>query len=150
MVRSAASSLRSVHFLGHLKGQDVWKAYCSSDVFVLPTLRDSWALVVNEAMAARLPTIVSNGAGCIDDLVLHGETGFVYPRGSRDALFASMHTLAASPQLRAQLGQKAAQLISDWTLADEARAMTLAWDKVSKKKHTQFKEKSLLLQERGK
>ena len=130
LVRDAASSIRSVHFLGHLKGRAVWEAYCSSDVFVLATLRDSWALVVNEAMAAGLPAIVSDGAGCIDDLLVGGETGLVYPRGSSNDLYTAMKKVAADPDLRRSMGQRARELISDWTLAGEARIMTSAWSRL--------------------
>jgi len=36
---------------------------------VLPSLKEEWGLVVNEAMAAGLPVIVSRKAGCAEDLV---------------------------------------------------------------------------------
>jgi glycosyltransferase involved in cell wall biosynthesis len=127
LVRDAASSVRSVHFLGRLKGRGVWEAYCASDVFVFPTRRDSWGLVVNEAMAASLPAIVSDGAGCIDDLVVSEETGLVYPRGSSNDLYASMSRLAAAPDRCRNMGRKAQQHISHWTLADEAQIMASTW-----------------------
>src|SRR5262249_3623602 len=61
-VRDAAASLRSVHYLGQLSGEQVWQAYAAADVFVLPSRREPWGLVVNEAMAAGLPVIVSENA----------------------------------------------------------------------------------------
>jgi len=36
---------------------------------VLPSLKEEWGLVVNEAMAAGLPVIVSHTAGCAEDLL---------------------------------------------------------------------------------
>jgi glycosyltransferase involved in cell wall biosynthesis len=52
----------------------------AGDVFVLPSKRghESWGLVVNEAMTCGLPVIVSDGVGSRTDLVVEGETGFVF------------------------------------------------------------------------
>ena len=78
-VKDAAASLRSVHFVGHLSGDRIWEAYCASDVFVLPSRREPWGLVVNEAMAAGLPVIVTDVAGCTDDLVRDNVSGLSVP-----------------------------------------------------------------------
>ena len=43
--------------------------YALAEAFVLPSLKEEWGLVVNEAMAAGLPVIVSHTAGCAEDLV---------------------------------------------------------------------------------
>src|SRR5205814_1609538 len=41
----------------------------AADVFVLPSLYETWGLVVNEAMHFGLPVIVSDAVGCAADLV---------------------------------------------------------------------------------
>jgi glycosyltransferase involved in cell wall biosynthesis len=51
-----------VHFLGSL--QEMSAAYFAADVFVHPTLEDSFAMVVLEAMAHGVPVVVSSGAYC--------------------------------------------------------------------------------------
>lgn len=51
-----------VHFLGSL--QDMSAAYSAADVLVHPTLEDSFAMVVMEAMAHGVPVVVSSGAYC--------------------------------------------------------------------------------------
>jgi glycosyltransferase involved in cell wall biosynthesis len=43
--------------------------YALAEAFVLPSLKEEWGLVVNEAMAAGLPVIVSRTAGCAEDLL---------------------------------------------------------------------------------
>lgn len=47
---------------------------------------ETWGLVVNEAMACRLPAIVSDAVGCAPDLIDEGRTGFIYPMGDVAAL----------------------------------------------------------------
>lgn len=65
--------------------------YAAADVLVLPSdARETWGLVVNEAMAAGLPVVVSDAAGCSIDLVEAGSTGFVFPCGDVPALAAAL------------------------------------------------------------
>jgi glycosyltransferase involved in cell wall biosynthesis len=59
-----------VHFLGSL--QEMGPAYCAADVLAHPTLEDSFAMVVIEAMAHGLPVVVSGGAYCgVSSLLTH-------------------------------------------------------------------------------
>jgi hypothetical protein len=64
--------------------------YAASDLLVFPSLADPWGLVVNEAMACGLPVLCSRLAGCADDLIVPGETGWLCdptdPQAFRDAL----------------------------------------------------------------
>lgn len=52
--------------------------YLDADVFVMPSLADSYGLVVSEAMSAGLPVIVSENTG-MADLITDGREGFVVP-----------------------------------------------------------------------
>jgi glycosyltransferase involved in cell wall biosynthesis len=69
--------------------------YAASDLLVFASLGDPWGLVVNEAMACGLPVLCSRLAGCADDLIAPGETGWLcdptHPAQLRDAL---AHALA--------------------------------------------------------
>jgi glycosyltransferase involved in cell wall biosynthesis len=51
--------------------------YAASDLLVFASLGDPWGLVVNEAMACGLPVLCSRLAGCADDLIAPGETGWL-------------------------------------------------------------------------
>ena len=55
--------------------------YRACDVLVLPSDRDAWALVINEALAAGLAVVVSDVVGAADDLVRDGQNGRVFPPG---------------------------------------------------------------------
>ena len=52
--------------------------YNIGDILVLPSISETWGLVVNEAFAAGKPVIVSNKVGCAIDLVKDGENGFYF------------------------------------------------------------------------
>jgi glycosyltransferase involved in cell wall biosynthesis len=69
-------------FLGFRKGQELSRIYASCDFFVFPSTTDTFGNVVLEAMASRLPVIVSD-AGGPRELVEDGSNGFV--TSARDA-----------------------------------------------------------------
>lgn len=60
--------------------------YCLADCFVLPSREETWGLVVNEAMSAGVPVIVSDKVGSGRDLVIEGKTGYVFPSENVDRL----------------------------------------------------------------
>lgn len=55
--------------------------YRIGDVLVLPSKSETWGLAVNEAMACGRPAIVSDACGCAPELIIQGETGFVFRSG---------------------------------------------------------------------
>jgi glycosyltransferase involved in cell wall biosynthesis len=65
-----------VHLPGFLKEDELLPYFAHASCFVHASSQEQWGLVVNEAMAAGLPVLVSNRCGCFEDLVLDGITGF--------------------------------------------------------------------------
>ena len=66
-----------VHFLGQLSRDVLLKHYADSDLFVLPTREDCFALVILEAMCSELPIVCSKYADGAYDLIRDGENGFI-------------------------------------------------------------------------
>ena len=67
-----------VKFLG--KTKDVSRLLAISDLFLLPSEKESFGLVALEAMAAGIPVISSNTGG-LDNLNINGVTGYTSPVG---------------------------------------------------------------------
>ncbi|MFM6130821.1 MAG: glycosyltransferase family 4 protein, partial [Sphaerospermopsis kisseleviana] len=63
----------TVFFYGFRQIEENPVFYALAEAFVLPSLKEEWGLVVNEAMACSLPVIVSRTAGCAEDLLPGGE-----------------------------------------------------------------------------
>jgi glycosyltransferase involved in cell wall biosynthesis len=64
----------AVYFYGFRQIEENAVFYALAEAFVLPSLKEEWGLVVNEAMACSLPVIVSRTAGCAEDLLPGSES----------------------------------------------------------------------------
>jgi len=58
-----------------------------SDLFLLPSETESFGLAALEAMACAVP-VVATAVGGVPEVVVHGETGFLTPKGDVDAMIA--------------------------------------------------------------
>ena len=95
-IRAAAARLTAPQRLRidpFLQLEQLLPAYGAASGFVLASHTDQWGLVVNEAMAAGLPVLVSSACGCHADLITPGVTGFDFDPADDAALTALMHRL---------------------------------------------------------
>lgn len=108
---------KGVLFYGLVKQAEIVDFYSCASCFVLPSVSESWGLVINEAMACGLPVIASRRVGCAADLVREGQTGWLFDPYNPDelaSLMLTMHRLDSSA--RAEMGARGEQLASEWGL----------------------------------
>lgn len=119
--------ITDAHMLGFLNQTQLPDIYAAADVVVLPSRKDPRATVVNEAMAAGKPVIVSTGTGVWGpgDLVLHDREGLVYPDGDQDALVEACNALSGESR-RAEMGRAAAARAAEWSFDAGVRGWELA------------------------
>lgn len=67
-----------VVFAGFRQIGELRDFYAGAGAFVHPALEEPWGLVVNEAMASGLPVVSSRNVGAAEELVVEGETGFLF------------------------------------------------------------------------
>ena len=68
----------------------------AADCLVLPSdYGETWGLVVNEALAAGRPAIVSDRCGCAEDLAAPQGAAHVFPAGNVAALADCLNRVAA-------------------------------------------------------
>ncbi len=76
----------------------------AAQIFVLSSNYEGLPLSILEAMSAGLP-VVSTDVGGISEAVIHGETGYLVPRGDERQLADRLNTLITDPGLRSKMGQ---------------------------------------------
>lgn len=76
-------------FVGDIPHAQVKQYYCCSDIFILPTLFDSFGRVISEAMSYGLPVIGTDHAGAAD-YIDNGVNGFVISAGDIDSIADSI------------------------------------------------------------
>lgn len=85
--------------------------YAFATVFVLPSHREEWGLVVNEAMASGLPVLVSDKAGCAPELVQEGRNGFTFAPSDCEKLAAYLERFASDPMMARRFGAESQKIV---------------------------------------
>ncbi|MBL6427649.1 MAG: glycosyltransferase family 4 protein [Maritimibacter sp.] len=91
-------------YVGQVPRSLVANEYAKADFFVLPTICDSFGIVIVEAMAAGLPVITTPNCG---DIVRDGIDGFIVPIRDPETLAARMEELSEDRGMRAQMSAAA-------------------------------------------
>ena len=109
---------------GFVNQRELPSWYAAADTLVLPSdSRETCGLVVNEAMAAGLPVVVSDAAGCSPDLVRSGENGFTYACGDVAALTDRLTSIVAlGPEGRTHLGKRSRDIVTQFGIDVAVRA----------------------------
>jgi glycosyltransferase involved in cell wall biosynthesis len=71
-------NLKSVVFLGRKNNMEIFNYYANAHLFILPSVEEPYGAVVNEAISAGLPIIISNRVGCKLDTLKEGLNGFTF------------------------------------------------------------------------
>ena len=110
-----------VVFVGKKAQETLPYYYSAADILIMPSYYESFGMVALEAMACGTPVIASQVGG-LPFVVQNGITGFVVPGGSPEALTKTLIKLMTQPDLRAKMGQQAANY-----------ALNYSWELISKR-----------------
>ncbi|MBW3655923.1 MAG: glycosyltransferase family 4 protein, partial [Gemmatimonadetes bacterium] len=102
--RQVAEKNLPVTFVGWL--DDLRDLLAASDVFALASREEGLGRVTLEAMATRLPAVVTRAGGS-EETVVDGESGFVVPPEAPEELAARLRLLARDPAERRRIGANA-------------------------------------------
>ena len=106
----------AIRFAGHKSAAELAVYYAHAGCFVLPSTREPWGLVVNEAMAAGLPVIVSSRCGCADDLVEDGANGFLVNPDDTSAMAGLLGRVSAMPLTTlAAMGRRSREIVCNYS-----------------------------------
>lgn len=124
--RVTQQNIPDVLFAGYVSGQRLGYYYGLASCFIHPSSLEQWGLVVNEAMAAGLPVLVSQTCGCALDLVEKGENGFTFDPQDPEALTHLMVWMAAEYPRLASMGQASQRIIQKFAPVNFAKNLALA------------------------
>ena len=104
-------------FTGILRGQPLWEAFASGDVFCMPSDSETLGFVVLESLASGVPVIGAR-AGGIPDLIDEREesrTGYLVPPGDVDAISACVKELMTDKDKMLAMGKRGRVEAERWS-----------------------------------
>jgi len=117
--------MESVRFVGFKTRREVPDYYTVSDLLVLPSDRETWGIVVNEAMCFRLPVITSDQVGAVHDMIDDGRNGFSFPQGDIDALAEKItDIITMDEEDQGAAGARSREIIVEWCEKDLSGSIT--------------------------
>ena len=122
--------------------EELCKYYALASAVVLPSSFETWGLVVNEAMAAVLPVLVSDQCGCADSLVEHGKNGYLFSPNNKSALIEVLQRfMNKDSDERIAMGKRSIEIISEWSLDRFSQA---AWQAIEHAQKNPVRKKSFI------
>jgi 1,2-diacylglycerol 3-alpha-glucosyltransferase len=104
-----------VHLPGFLQQAELMPYFAHANCFIHASYQEQWGLVVNEAMAAGLPVLVSNRCGCFEDLVIEGENGWGFDPNSIEQMQQFMSKISSDVNYAKTMGNAALRHIQKFS-----------------------------------
>jgi 1,2-diacylglycerol 3-alpha-glucosyltransferase len=139
-LRARAQGLRDVVFAGFQQMDAVQAYYGLASCLVLPSVSEPWGLVVNEAMAAGLPVLVSHYCGCVPEFVRSGLNGYVCDPFDIDGLARLMGVMSSDIAEVSKMGEASKRIVASYTPEIWAQTLancierTMAWKQMNAEK----------------
>jgi glycosyltransferase involved in cell wall biosynthesis len=114
---SRAEGKANVHFLSFQNQSMMPAVYRMGDVFIMPSLSETWGMGVNEAMACGKPVMASEMVGSAVDLVQEELTGIVYSLGDIRKCVDYLRRMSADRHLLEQMGANARRHIQSFSFS---------------------------------
>ncbi|OGZ08794.1 MAG: hypothetical protein A3D65_03285 [Candidatus Lloydbacteria bacterium RIFCSPHIGHO2_02_FULL_50_13] len=101
-----------ISFLGFIHNSEIGGHLMGADVFVLPSIADSFGIVFLEAMAKGLPVIGARAGGVVD-IIKDGESGFLVKPLSVGELTIAISRLRDDRDLSLRLGKTGLAIVKN-------------------------------------
>lgn len=123
-----------VRFHGSIPSDQVGRVYANADLFVLPSEKEPWGLVVNEALSAGVPVMCPFWVGAAADLVTEGETGYVLQSNTPACIAAGIERAYRAGRVNTQLGGRgrARIAVGGWNVDGASERMVALVDEISR------------------
>jgi len=107
-------NIGGVHFTGYLLHDDICRYLAFAEVLIHAAYKEQWGLVINEAMAAAKPVLVSLSCGCSSELVRNGENGLLFNPFDVIELANKMKDFTEGKYNLILMGEESQKIINYW------------------------------------
>ncbi len=80
----------NIKFVEHIPNNLIHKIYLEHDVFILPSVKEAWGIVIDEALFYGLPIIASSKVGCHPEMVVDINSGFTFDPCKKENLIKNL------------------------------------------------------------
>ena len=128
-MKEAQKLLPNGIFTGFCGGDDLARAYASSDIFLFPSFTETFGNVTLEAMSSGLPCLVADAIGS-RSLVIDGQNGFLAKAGDLSDFITKLRILIEDASLREQMAQQSRVLAMNYQWSSINHALVEDYYKV--------------------
>ena len=125
--QEARKRMKNALFLGYIDHDNLAKVYASCDIFVFPSVTETFGNVVAEAMACGCVPVIARGGGS-KELIINGKTGFLCEPYNASEYVDNIKTLLSNTALKEKMRSHGIEYAS-----------TLHWDYLVKEYFTDLK-----------
>ncbi len=94
----------NIKFISEISNREVLKEMQKANIFLLPSYKEGFPLVILEAMANRLPVIATN-VGAIPEVIIQNKGGYVLKPGDVQSMKELLTKLRLNLDLRLEMGE---------------------------------------------
>ena len=124
--RASCKVKRGIHFLGWKQFDELIAHYALANALILPSLSETWGLVVNEAMCCGLPVLVSRNCGCVPELCHDKVNALTFDPLDKNSLAQRMLCLSSGEFDFDGMGRKSLEIIATHTPENWAQCLLRA------------------------
>lgn len=117
-------SLTNISFKGFQNQKQMKNVYSKANILINTSSYETWGLVVNEAMAAGLPCIVTDTTGCAEDLIKKKNTGYIYKVSDLISLKKYILKIYKNKKLYFQMSNNANNIIKKNSIEKTAKVIS--------------------------
>jgi glycosyltransferase involved in cell wall biosynthesis len=111
-----------ITYLGHVSGEQARRVWAAADAFVLPSYSEGFSMAILEALACRLPCLITTA--CYFPEVAAARGAIVVEPAAEDVTRGLRELLERAPEERADLGRRGRRLVeSDYTWDRQAHRL---------------------------
>lgn len=122
-LREAAADNGQVTFIDFQNQKNMPVVYRLCDLFILPSISETWGLSINEAMACGRGILVRDTCGCATDLVTDNDNGFIFKVNEFEQLIANIKGMLLNRKKVSAFGKNSLKKIKSFSYENVAQAV---------------------------